>query len=229
MLLPALNKARASAQAISCSSNLRQIGIAALAYSGDNQDYYPLANWRWNDEFAFNNSFPPLLYPYIANSEFPVKGAINKVYLCPAARKENCVRGSSRDGTPITSYAWNALLGLYQENASEQFKYMPRRIGKCRQPSLAIVIQDHDFSKIYGGNNCGIESNSAYFNYHTQDVAFRCASLPHGGKDNVAMADGHVASRNPSRLTPNDFNLSYLYGNNYGSDASTRSYSVWPY
>ncbi len=43
------------------------------------------------------------------------------------------------------------------------------------------------------------------------------------------MADGHVASRNPSRLTPNDFNLSYLYGNNYGSDASTRSYSVWPY
>ena len=58
MLLPALNKARASAQAISCSSNLRQTGIAALAYSGDNQDYYPLANWRWNDEFAFNNSFP---------------------------------------------------------------------------------------------------------------------------------------------------------------------------
>ena len=229
MLLPALNKARASAQAISCSSNLRQIGIAALAYSGDNQDYYPLANWRWNDEFAFNNSFPPLLYPYIADSEFPVKGAINKVYLCPAARKENCVRGRSRDGMPITSYAWNALLGLYQENASEQFKYMPRRIGKCRQPSLAIVIQDHDFSKIYGGNNCGIESNSAYFNYHTQDVAFRCAPLPHGGKDNVAMADGHVASRNPNRLTPNDFNLSYLYGNNYGSDASTRSYSVWPY
>lgn len=69
MLLPALNQARARAQAISCSNNLRQIGIAALTYSGDNRDYYPLANWRWNNKFAFNNSFPPLLYTY---SSFPV-------------------------------------------------------------------------------------------------------------------------------------------------------------
>lgn len=51
MLLPALNQARARAQAISCSNNLRQIGIAALTYSGDNRDYYPLANWRWNNKF----------------------------------------------------------------------------------------------------------------------------------------------------------------------------------
>lgn len=229
MLLPALNQARARAQAISCSNNLRQIGIAALTYSGDNRDYYPLANWRWNNKFAFNNSFPPLLYTYISGSEFPVEGAVSKVYLCPAAREETCVRGSDRDGMAITSYAWNALLGLYQGTASEQFKYMPRRIGKCRQASLAVVIQDHDFSKIYGGNNCGIESNAAYFNYHTQDIASKCAALPHGGRDNVAMADGHVASQNPNYLTANDFNLRYLYGNNYGSDASTRSYSVWPY
>ena len=229
MLLPALNQARARAQAISCSNNLRQIGIAALAYSGDNRDYYPLANWRWNNKFAFNNSFPPLLYTYISGSEFPVEGAVSKVYLCPAAREETCVRGSDRDGMAITSYAWNALLGLYQGTASEQFKYMPRRIGKCRQASLAVVIQDHDFSKNYGGNNCGIESNAAYFNYHTQDIASKCAALPHGGRDNVAMADGHVASQNPNHLTANDFNLRYLYGNNYGSDASTRSYSVWPY
>ena len=125
MLLPALNQARARAQAISCSNNLRQIGIAALTYSGDNRDYYPLANWRWNNKFAFNNSFPPLLYTYISGSEFPVEGAVSKVYLCPAAREETCVRGSDRDGTAITSYAWNALLGLYQGTASKQFKYMP--------------------------------------------------------------------------------------------------------
>ena len=229
MLLPALSKARARAQAISCTNNLRQIGTAALIYAGDNQDYYPLANWRWNDEFAFNNSFPPLLYPYVSGSDFPVEGAISKVYRCPVAKQENCVRGSNRDGVAITSYAWNALLGLYQGTASEQFKYMPRRIDKCRQPSLAIVIQDHDFSKTYGGNSCGIDGNSAFFNYHTQDVAFRCAALPHDRRDNVAMADGHVTSRNPNHLSASDFNLCYLYGNNYGADASTRSYSVWPY
>ena len=35
MLLPALNRARATAHDISCSSNLKQIGIAAGNYSDD--------------------------------------------------------------------------------------------------------------------------------------------------------------------------------------------------
>ena len=35
MLLPALNRARARARAISCSGNLRQIGLAANTYMQD--------------------------------------------------------------------------------------------------------------------------------------------------------------------------------------------------
>jgi prepilin-type N-terminal cleavage/methylation domain-containing protein/prepilin-type processing-associated H-X9-DG protein len=36
ILLPALNKARGSAQTVQCASNLRQIGMAVLAYARDN-------------------------------------------------------------------------------------------------------------------------------------------------------------------------------------------------
>jgi prepilin-type N-terminal cleavage/methylation domain-containing protein/prepilin-type processing-associated H-X9-DG protein len=39
LLLPAVSLAKASANATSCSSNLRQVGIAALAYTMDNDDF----------------------------------------------------------------------------------------------------------------------------------------------------------------------------------------------
>lgn len=41
MLLPALNKARETAKAIKCSSNLKQLGTSALLYSNDNKSYWP--------------------------------------------------------------------------------------------------------------------------------------------------------------------------------------------
>ncbi len=41
MLLPALSKARAAAQKIKCSSNLKQFGLGVAMYAGDCDDYFP--------------------------------------------------------------------------------------------------------------------------------------------------------------------------------------------
>jgi prepilin-type N-terminal cleavage/methylation domain-containing protein len=41
ILLPALNKARESARVVSCSSNLRNIGLAFLMYGNDNKQWLP--------------------------------------------------------------------------------------------------------------------------------------------------------------------------------------------
>ena len=43
MLLPALNKARASAQSSTCANQLRQIGQGFLFYAGENGDLMPCA------------------------------------------------------------------------------------------------------------------------------------------------------------------------------------------
>jgi prepilin-type N-terminal cleavage/methylation domain-containing protein/prepilin-type processing-associated H-X9-DG protein len=55
MLLPALNKARQSAQQVTCMSNMRQIGLAFAQYIG-NYNSYP--NYRW----------PEALTPYLGGT-----------------------------------------------------------------------------------------------------------------------------------------------------------------
>ena len=47
MLLPALNNARAKAQAANCVSNQKQCGTAVMNYCQDSDDFLPLSNWSW--------------------------------------------------------------------------------------------------------------------------------------------------------------------------------------
>ncbi|HCD32761.1 MAG TPA: hypothetical protein DER01_10175, partial [Phycisphaerales bacterium] len=55
ILLPALGAARESARAIKCSGNLRQIGVAEIAYTSEFGDYLPpvrdtatdYTTWDW--------------------------------------------------------------------------------------------------------------------------------------------------------------------------------------
>jgi len=44
LLLPALVRARAAAASAACSSNLRQLAVAALNYAQDNRGYWPPAS-----------------------------------------------------------------------------------------------------------------------------------------------------------------------------------------
>ena len=44
MLLPALGKAKAKAKGIACINNLKQVGLAMLMYSEENNDYIPRGN-----------------------------------------------------------------------------------------------------------------------------------------------------------------------------------------
>ena len=47
MLLPALGRAKAKAQSIRCSSNIRQVGLAFLMYADDYQQQFPDLYTRW--------------------------------------------------------------------------------------------------------------------------------------------------------------------------------------
>ena len=56
MLLPALSRAKETGRRISCTNNLRQLGLAARLYVDDNSGVYPLRSGtdRWPDKFYDN-------------------------------------------------------------------------------------------------------------------------------------------------------------------------------
>ena len=50
MLLPALSMAREQAKRATCLNNLKQIGASIDFYTGDFNDWYPLATFSWSIE-----------------------------------------------------------------------------------------------------------------------------------------------------------------------------------
>ncbi|MEM1107465.1 MAG: prepilin-type N-terminal cleavage/methylation domain-containing protein [Planctomycetota bacterium] len=82
LLLPAIAGARKSAQRVTCSSNLRQIGLVLSSYLVDYDEIYPLAR-PIPEPFVAISGDPPLyevLAGYIESGTAP---ETNAVYRCP--------------------------------------------------------------------------------------------------------------------------------------------------
>jgi prepilin-type N-terminal cleavage/methylation domain-containing protein/prepilin-type processing-associated H-X9-DG protein len=68
ILFPVFATARESARRASCSSNIRQLGIAALMYAQDNDDLLPLPYTYWGDWCSVNTTWRQRIIPYVKNT-----------------------------------------------------------------------------------------------------------------------------------------------------------------
>ncbi len=94
MLLPALNKAKLKAQAISCTNNLKQIGLTVGAYMNDQKEY---------TMFRANHSLPAVHWTRcLSNNDASLQKA--KFFLCPTHSNK---AGYSGYGLPAFSYVMN--------------------------------------------------------------------------------------------------------------------------
>ncbi len=83
MLLPALKKARATAQRISCTNNLKQIYNGLACYIDDSKEYLPGAiSWGKKDIGLYDYITPPPADKW--NGQTPYWKSAVTPYICPA-------------------------------------------------------------------------------------------------------------------------------------------------
>jgi prepilin-type N-terminal cleavage/methylation domain-containing protein/prepilin-type processing-associated H-X9-DG protein len=227
ILLPALSRARESAKATQCLSNMRQLGTYLVAYANENKGWLPVqANGNvadFADPATYAGSDPNgwsvlgSLIPYFNN--------VNDAYalwVCPSAAGQTW-DGSSEPAPPsASSYLTNgAVVG--------------HNLSRITNSSAVVWLQEDRFTWglawlrpvttgattppqytgwcFYNGTSFGQE----YSSVHNTNGIYR----PGIGGGNVAYLDGHAAYSVDGSLHPSDFGLVGIPGTSSSNDPNT--------
>lgn len=187
MLLPALNKARERARAVTCINNLKSIGTALQLYVGDSDDVMPGENLK--AENWWTTQLFPYIYPDRATTEFKLKSS---VFYCPAD-KHQC----TQNGLGYISYGMNHYLGKKASDWGEVTVQFPIKIGKIPYPSRHLFAVDKNVDK-----DASADSNGHFECYHSEVIN------NHGGKKiSFVTVGGNVDAVDETILKESAWNL----------------------
>lgn len=191
MLLPALNKARAKARSANCTSNLKQIGIAAITYIGDSDRSFGIqrtANWNLPDG---NNVKGSYMTPLIGLKYLSFNTA-----MCPTARKyDDSASAFDKQNTAALRFqqVYGIIKAVYNDNDTPYTDYNvndpnPVMIVKVLNPSGAATFSD----SMVGPND---KKQRHSLTFHTAGAGGNArVGGRHNKMANVCYADGHVES-----------------------------------
>lgn len=186
ILVPVLSRARGAAKDIKCGNNLKQIGIAIMAYGADHDDRMPDSG----SDGTSGDLVTRGLKPYFSYSQDSVIETRDFVWLCPKHDKFQWT------GYYTSSYGYNVGYMLepgptYPHNGYSGFSNLGILATKIQQASKKFVVIDHEVI----GNNASLWSYVARPGDPSSDAALDGFGRPdfrHGDRANVLMADGHV-------------------------------------
>ncbi|MCC7350028.1 MAG: prepilin-type N-terminal cleavage/methylation domain-containing protein [Phycisphaerales bacterium] len=191
ILMPALTRARQSAQAVSCSSNLRQIGLAFTMYAQANHEMLP--------SLGPDTNFTPwasLIHPYLNRSTGQEPG---RDYM----RCEVMVRGTADNpGTILNTYGVNYCRVFSYDLADDTKPWWAPGTKKLTRlkadtflaaDAVGLLVYSPEvwtFNSDFDGN--GVNDTNASVGW---EAKYNRLDPRHPGKTaNFLFADGHVVA-----------------------------------
>ena len=206
MLLPALGKAKLTAQRADCTSNLRQLGLATQIYLDDNAGFAfrrceapTAAGQQWwfgwlasgaEGRRAFDLS-TGALFPYLHGSD---------VRLCPSPAWSS-PSFKAKGTNVIFSYGGNAFLFAAQNQN-------PISANKILRPASTAMFADA--AQVNTFQPPASISHPMFEEFYYLNASEATAHFRHAQKANVTFADGHVDLEKPvagsqDQRLPNQF------------------------
>lgn len=190
MLLPALSKAREKARQISCTSNLKQIGLMQLIYCDEYHDHFCIFNaydggWDACYDANWNMSEPGYLAKGLAAGE---SASNSKVYQCPSAS------GYTKSyTTAYAGYGYNECLGKDDYNPLNNGV----TITAVKRPSRTMMNADAGYysSSIYEVTSY-LRAPQAGTKGYASLNAYGTVDFRHNHAANAVFADGHCEASN---------------------------------
>ena len=184
MLLPALSAARARAQASSCTSNLKQLGVFQLMYAGDNNDHL-----TGPKGYTSESTYPQKLIKagYLESKDGNITRQAANHLVCPGCSE--LTRATEKDKSLSYIYGFVTAPTYHSSSGWAKF-YIPDYING--QPNNKT-----------GGDPAGTPmiADSAHSGDKTMWYTIECACsgkskkgiyMAHSNRANVLMVDGHV-------------------------------------
>ena len=149
ILFPVFAQAREKARAISCMSNLRQVGVASSMYTQDYDETYPLGyTWDSNNGVWGGDMWTVSLQPYIqkygtsngniVNGEI---AGIANVYTCPSIRFT-----TDTNGNPVNNaiaYAYNkSVMTTGWTQIGSLYTFPGVSMASLRSPANLVIFAD---------------------------------------------------------------------------------------
>jgi len=146
ILFPVFAKVREKARQTSCASNLKQLGLAEMQYSQDNDEIYS-GSYRVNTVFNKRASYAEMIYPYVKSTA---------VFSCPDSsshfRDDNAVDPQVNpitwgNGNGIIDYAYSCITGVPDVNGINSLGNVDgdaahNPVAKIDVPSETILLMD---------------------------------------------------------------------------------------
>lgn len=185
MLLPALNKARDKAKAISCVNNQKQIGTSILSYDYDG--YMPLS-------YQYGSTGGPW---------YRTAGIKYGVLHCPASENYYIPGDSSAPGykynvfTNYSYFLYVGYMGYWSPGATDWTgNYDPKKFVSVRAPSKALLVIDGEGNTRWKAGTLTNDIFTFAFARATIDGHYAISSsggdYRHSNALNGLFVDGHV-------------------------------------
>ena len=189
MLLPALQQARSRGQSAKCISNLKQQGMAAAMYTGDNEDCLPPMSSYHSDPWS-NPDWYLYIYPYVGGLTTIPSGTYFTISKCPSNTYEMGAWGCDTSTVDPSGWPRGCNWANYAYNGWIQGQKIS---GKRRS---AILFIDSMRTAVHVYLNDTLQKVAAAAHYNPWDATGVGLYNVLGTKaiSNACFTDGHVES-----------------------------------